>query len=69
MIIRIKWKSLLIFFAIIFVVLAIYLFMNKTQSVSADEEKDFIKWVDFRVSYEAMDKALRADINLSLIHI
>ena len=63
MIIKIKWKSLLIIFAIIFVLLAIYLFMNKTQSVSAGEEKDFIKWVDFRVSYDAMDKALRADIN------
>ena len=63
MIIKIKWKSLLIIFVIIFVSLAIYLFMNKTQSVSADEEKDFIKWVDFRVSYDAMDRALRADIN------
>jgi len=31
--------------------------------VSAGEENDFIKWVDFRVSYEAMDKALNADIN------
>ncbi|MDD4088142.1 MAG: M23 family metallopeptidase [Tissierellia bacterium] len=63
MIIKIKWKSLLIIFAVIFALLAIYLFMNKTQSVSADEKKDFIKWVDFRVSYDAMDRALRADIN------
>ena len=64
MIIKIRWKLLLIIFALIFILSAIiYLFMNNSQSVSADEEKNFIKWVDFRVSYDAMDKALKADVN------
>jgi murein DD-endopeptidase MepM/ murein hydrolase activator NlpD len=34
----------------------------RTASAPSNQEKDFIKWVDFRVSYEAMDKALKADI-------
>jgi murein DD-endopeptidase MepM/ murein hydrolase activator NlpD len=63
MIIKIKLKSLLIILALILFIGAVYTLINRAQSVSADEKKDFIKWVDFRVSYEAMDKALRADIN------
>ncbi len=39
------------------------MFLNSSRSVSVNEEKTFIKWVDFRVCYEAMDKALKADIN------
>lgn len=64
MIVKIKWRLLFII-AVVIVILAtiIYLLVNKAQSVSADEEKSFIKWVDYRVSYEAMDKALKADIN------
>ena len=63
MIIKIRWKTLLIIAAIMILSGAIYLFVNRAQSVLADEEKSFIKWVDYRVSYEAMDKALKADIN------
>lgn len=33
------------------------------EQVNADEQKkDFIKWVDFSVPYEALDRAMRADI-------
>lgn len=64
MIIRIKLKPLFIFTSIVLIIgISISIFMNTAQVVSADEEKDFIKWVDFRMSYEAMDKALKADIN------
>jgi murein DD-endopeptidase MepM/ murein hydrolase activator NlpD len=64
MIIRIKFKPLMIFTAI-FLILGIFMsiFVNNAQVVSVNEDKEFIKWVDFRVSYEAMDKALKADIN------
>ena len=29
---------------------------------TAGEEKSFIKWVDFNVPYEALDKALKLDV-------
>ena len=64
MIIKLKFKSLFIFAAIILIIgIAFNTLYDSAQLVSADEEKDFIKWVDYRVSYEAMDKALKADIN------
>ncbi|MGD9566840.1 MAG: M23 family metallopeptidase [Sedimentibacter sp.] len=64
MIFKIKLKSLIIFSLLAIVIgLATSFGVNSVQSVSADEEKDFIKWVDFRMSYNAMDKALKADIN------
>lgn len=64
MIIRLKFKYLFTFIAIILVLaFAFTRLFDSAQLVSADEERDFIKWVDFRVSYEAMDKALKADIN------
>jgi len=64
MIVRIKFKPLIIFISFILIIgIFMSFFVNNSQAVSADEEKDFIKWVDFRVSYEAMDKALKADIN------
>lgn len=64
MIIRIKYKVLIIFTAIILIAgISMSFFTHSVQPASADEKKDFIKWVDFRVSYEAMDKALNADIN------
>jgi len=64
MIIKLKFKSLFIFTAIILIAGIIFNALHSSvQSVSAGEEKDFIKWVDFRVSYEAMDKALKADID------
>ncbi len=64
MIIRIKYKALIIF-AVIFAVagIAAVFVTLKPPTVSVEGEKDFIKWVDFRVSYEAMEKALKADIN------
>jgi len=64
MIIKIKFKPLMTCVTIILAsAIIFFVFINPAQSVSADEEKSFIKWVDFRVSYEAMDKALKADIN------
>jgi len=64
MIIKINIKILLFCTAILLVIALIFsVFINSSQSVSADEEKSFIKWVDFRVSYNAMDKAMKADIN------
>ncbi|MGB4438932.1 MAG: M23 family metallopeptidase [Sedimentibacter sp.] len=64
MIIKINIKILLLCTAILLVLALIFsVFINSAQSVSADEEKSFIKWVDFRVSYNAMDKAMKADIN------
>lgn len=64
MIIRLKFKYLFTFVALILILaFAFTTLFDSAQLVSANEEKDFIKWVDFRVSYEAMDKALKADIN------
>lgn len=64
MIIKIKFKPLIIFTAIFLIFgFGMSIALNSAQSVSVDEEKDFIKWVDFRMSYNAMDKALKADIN------
>lgn len=63
MIIKIKLKLLIIFSIIFLLSVAFYIFTNRALSVSTDEEKNFIKWVDYRVSYEAMDKALKADVN------
>ncbi len=64
MIIRIKYKTLIIL-TVIFTAagIAAAFVTLKPPAVSVEGEKDFIKWVDFRVSYEAMDKALKADIN------
>ena len=64
MIVKIKFKPLIIFTLIVLIIgIIISVFINTAHVVSADEKKNFIKWVDFRVSYDAMDKALRADIN------
>jgi len=65
MVIKIKFKTLIIFAGIILVAgICMLPFTNSARTASApsNQEKDFIKWVDFRVSYEAMDKALKADI-------
>ncbi len=64
MIVKLKLKSLFMFTAFVLILgIAFITLFNSAQLVSADEEKSFIKWVDFRVSYEAMDRALKADIN------
>jgi len=64
MIIKIKIKILLLCTAILLVLALFFsVFINSSQSVSANEEKNFIKWVDFRISHNAMDKAMKADIN------
>lgn len=65
MVIKIKFKMIIIFAGIILIAgICMLPLTNSAQSASAtsNQEKDFIKWVDFRVSYEAMDKALKADI-------
>lgn len=43
--------------------LAYTIYYTNAKTVSNEEKKSFIKWVDFRVSYEAMSKALKADVN------
>lgn len=63
MCIKIKLKTVLITALLLILALILYLNINNSHSVSADEKKNFIKWVDYRVSYDAMDKALKADIN------
>lgn len=64
MIIKLKFKMLLLCTAaLLFLALVFSIYINSAKSVSAEGKKDFIKWVDFRVSYDAMDKALKADIN------
>ncbi len=64
MIVKIKFKPLIIFTSIALILgIIISVFFNTAHVVSADEKKTFIKWVDFRVSYDAMDKALKADVN------
>lgn len=64
MVIKIKFKIL--YFLIILVLISglFYLFLNNRPSsaVAMDGEKGFIKWVDFGICYEALDKALKADI-------
>ena len=63
MIIRIKFKQLITITSIVLIIaFALSIYLHTTQAVSANNEKDFIKWVDFRMSYDAMDKALKADI-------
>ncbi|MCL2677660.1 MAG: polysaccharide deacetylase family protein, partial [Clostridiales bacterium] len=42
--------------------LAVFLFSCGGAAWSTGEEQDFIKWVDFGVSYAAMEKALQIDI-------
>lgn len=40
-----------------------FVLFNRVRAVGVEEEENtFIKWVDFKVSYEAMDRALRLDM-------
>lgn len=64
MVIKIKFKIL---YSLISLVLVIGLFLsfviyNPSHAVTTNDNKTFIKWVDFGVSYEALDKALKSDI-------
>jgi len=64
MVIKIKLK---IFYSLIILILVFGLFFSYSNNrplsaVTMDSEKGFIKWVDFGVSYEALEKALNADI-------
>lgn len=64
MVVKVRFRPLFILTAVVLIIgISMSVFINNTRAVSADEEKNFIKWVDFRVSYEAMDKALKADIS------
>ncbi|MBP1926801.1 murein DD-endopeptidase MepM/ murein hydrolase activator NlpD [Sedimentibacter acidaminivorans] len=64
MIIKIKLKILYSLVVLILISGLFYLVSTNRPSsaVAMDGEKGFIKWVDFGVSYEALDKALKADI-------
>jgi murein DD-endopeptidase MepM/ murein hydrolase activator NlpD len=64
MVIKIKFKILYSLIALLLIaglVLSFFVY-NPTHTVAVDSEKGFIKWVDFGVCYEALDKALKADI-------
>lgn len=64
MVIKIKFKILYSLIALSLIVGLVLSFFvrNPTNTVAVDSEKGFIKWVDFGVCYEALDKALKADI-------
>ncbi len=64
MVIKIKFKILYSLIILILISGLFYLVSTNRPSsaVAMDGEKGFIKWVDFGVSYEALDKALKADI-------
>lgn len=64
MVIKIRFKILYSCIALFLIVaLALSFIVNgPTHAVSVNDKKDFIKWVDFGVSYEALDKALKADM-------
>jgi murein DD-endopeptidase MepM/ murein hydrolase activator NlpD len=47
---------------IVLLVVSGSLFYIRSSAVSAAEEDDYIKWVDFNVTYKAMDYALQLDI-------
>jgi len=53
----------LLFIALIFAGTWLLLSPRTSVKVLADEEEDFIKWVDFNVPYEAMYKALKLDVD------
>jgi len=64
MVIKIKFKILYSLIALVLIaglVLTFFIY-NPTHTVAMDSEKGFIKWVDFGVCYEALDKSLKADI-------
>ena len=65
-----KLKNLIISFLIIFIllfsVIFYYCFANTSNESSNENDKDdnnFIKWVDFNVSYNALDKTSKLDID------
>lgn len=64
MVIKIKFKILYSLIILVLISGLLYLVSTNRPSsaVAMDGEKGFIKWVDFGVSYEALDKALKADI-------
>ncbi len=69
MVILIKRKRLLRFATLFFVLILLAggccLFFVQTAAVNApkDEQKDFIKWVDFNLPYQAMEYAIKLDVN------
>ena len=64
MVIKIRFKFLysLIALVLIFGLLLTFFVYNPAHTVAMDDKKGFIKWVDFGVCYEALDKSLKADI-------
>nr|WP_312576834.1 M23 family metallopeptidase [Sedimentibacter sp.] len=64
MVIKIKFKILYSLVVLILIVGLFCSFMiySPSSAVAMDGENGFIKWVDFGVCYEALDKALKADI-------
>jgi murein DD-endopeptidase MepM/ murein hydrolase activator NlpD len=75
MVIKIKLKIFYLLIAIFFIFtlffsLKIYTstptaaeYISENEDKNSESEKKFIKWVDFNVCYEALDKALKADVN------
>lgn len=65
MICKIKIKTFLILCIIFFICFLSFLFYKTLSSstIASSDENSFIKWVDFKVSDKAMEKAIQADIN------
>jgi murein DD-endopeptidase MepM/ murein hydrolase activator NlpD len=64
MVIKIKFKILGFLIAILLIICLSWSFLiySPSHAVATEGEKGFIKWVDFGICYEALDKALKADI-------
>ena len=50
---------ILIIFILLFSLIISFVFANNEN----EEKKDFIKWVDFKITYDVLDKTSKLDIN------
>ena len=60
-------KSYIIFTCLFLFICILFLlfshFISSTITISAEPAKDYIKWVDFNISYDVLDKTSKLDIN------
>ena len=59
---KINFKFVIILLIIAVLITSIFLFSSMAKSDEKDEKKDFIKWVDFNVSNEALRLTAKLDI-------
>ena len=59
---KINFKFVIIILIIAVLITSIFLFSSMAKSDENDEKKDFIKWVDFNVSNEALRLTAKLDI-------